>query len=369
MNILIRADSSLQIGTGHIMRCITLADFLKKNGCKIKFICRDLKGNIISLIESKGYPVFKLFNRNEENTCVPKDNSHSHWLEVSWQEDADETVEIIKEHSDPIDLMIVDHYAIDSQWERVINKFVKKIMVIDDLADRYHQCDILLDQNLIQNMNKRYEKLVSDKSVCLIGPKYALLRPEFEKARQMKFGQIEEIRRLFVFFGGVDRTNETTKTLNAIKLLKMANLHVDVVVGSSNPHKEIVRALCNSMKNTQFYCQINNMAELMAMADLAVSAGGSTTWERFSVGLPSLTIAVARNQIPIAEASQSFGIDNYLGISKEVFVEKISKSLFNTFKDITQLNNSKQTCMKLVDGRGVNRVGTLILNNGESIWI
>ena len=168
--IVFRVDSSIQIGSGHLMRCLTLADNLN---CETKtlFIARDLDGNLNNMI-SRRFKLSVLPKKNHNNL-----NGYEKWLTVSQEQDAQETIEIIKNLK--IDLLIVDSYAIDEKWENLIRPYVKRIMVIDDLANRKHDCDILLDQNFYCNASNRYKKIVSENCQLLLGPKYVLLRDEF----------------------------------------------------------------------------------------------------------------------------------------------------------------------------------------------
>src|SRR4030067_2476328 len=145
MKVCFRVDSSSLIGTGHVMRCLTLAEWLKKNDCEIGFICRELPGNLCHLVELRGFKLQRLPHdgtiHGSENVDRKKNNFHSDWLSVSWQNDADTSANLLRSES-PIDWVIVDHYAIDEKWEKIMRSHAKKVMVIDDLADRRHDCDL-----------------------------------------------------------------------------------------------------------------------------------------------------------------------------------------------------------------------------------
>ncbi|MBO8159077.1 UDP-2,4-diacetamido-2,4,6-trideoxy-beta-L-altropyranose hydrolase [Thermosyntropha sp.] len=326
--IIFRTDSAFIIGSGHLMRCLTLADELRNKGAEVKFICRNLPGNIIEVAEQRGYQIYMLPYENKSQ-IIPDD--YSTWLGADFRRDAEETVRILKQESP--DWIIIDHYAIDIKWEQIVRPYVKKIMVIDDLANRQHDCDLLLDQNLVENMEKRYEGLVPPHCVKLLGPSYALLRPEFREARKKLKKRDGTVRRILIFFGGSDPTNETEKALKAVLMLNRPDITVDVVVGKANPHKEKIKKLCDVYPNVNYYCQVNNMAELMAEADLAIGAGGATTWERCYMGLPSLVITVAKNQEDTARYLEKLGIVRYAGIAEEVsedfLYDEIRKMLSN----------------------------------------
>ncbi|NDH50036.1 MAG: UDP-2,4-diacetamido-2,4,6-trideoxy-beta-L-altropyranose hydrolase, partial [Proteobacteria bacterium] len=174
MKAFFRVDASLEIGTGHVMRCLTLAHTLQDYGIENEFLCRKLDGNLINKIQNEGFKVHELDNAHKNNG---KDGlEHSHWLKTTQQNDAEDCIKIIE--SKGVDWLIVDHYALDSQWEIALKPFTKKMLVIDDLADRAHDCNILLDQNFSRT-HQEYEPLVTKECRLLLGTKYALLRPEF----------------------------------------------------------------------------------------------------------------------------------------------------------------------------------------------
>ncbi|MGE7695961.1 UDP-2,4-diacetamido-2,4,6-trideoxy-beta-L-altropyranose hydrolase [Lysinibacillus sp. NPDC094177] len=317
MNVFIRVDASIEMGTGHVMRCLTLAHRLEKEGKNIAFICRRAEGDCIDLLGQQGFYVYKL-----------PINKGSLWTYVSeqWEKDAEETIEILRQHY--VEMLIIDHYSIDFKWELAIRPFTKEIMIIDDLANRQHDCDILLDQNFYLNMDSRYDGLVPSTAKLLLGPTNALLREEFIEAKKYIKSFKGKIERLFVFFGGSDPTNETEKVLLAIKpIIDHYNLVVDVVVGNSNPNKLKIKRLCNEIEKAHYHCQVNNIAELMTHADLAIGAGGATTWERIFLQLPTIVIAVAENQIEIAKATHQKGVCIYLGLWNEVFIKDIQNAI------------------------------------------
>ncbi|MBH0164041.1 UDP-2,4-diacetamido-2,4,6-trideoxy-beta-L-altropyranose hydrolase [Fictibacillus sp. 7GRE50] len=353
MNIVFRVDSSNIIGTGHIMRCLTLAHQFKLFGAKVVFISRTHKGNICNIIEEQGFKVHRLNISNK--ICNDKSVLHSSWLGVTFEEDAMETIKCIQ--NEKVDLLVVDHYAIDSRWEKKVKEVVPSIMVIDDLADRSHMADFLLDQNLYQDINTRYTNKLPNYCKKFLGPEFALLRQEF--SLHQKKNQIidkNKIKRILIFFGGSDPTNETEKVLKALKNMELSNIIIDVVVGQSNSKKEKIKQLCSKLKNGNFHCQINNMAELMSKSDFAIAAGGSFTWERYCIGLPGITIAVAENQIKLIEDAQLLGIDMYLGESKNVTVDLISEVVSRIIVSPFDILSMSQKAQTIVDGNGAIKI-------------
>lgn len=329
MNIIFRVDASINIGSGHVMRCLTLAKQLQKKNAKVYFISRVLEGNLIDFIKEKGFEV-KTLSKNDK--VLNNLEGYQKWLTVSQQFDVEQTIQILTDLDISIDLLVIDSYAIDIEWENKIRPYVKKIMVIDDLANRKHDCDILLDQNFYLNMEERYNGLVPINCKLFLGPRYVILREEFYEVKKHLRHRNGNIKNIFVFFGGIDITNETMKTLRAIILLKQKDIVVNVVVGKNNPYKESIEKFCRKYDNINYYCQVDNMAELMNEADLAIGAGGTTTWERCFLGLPSLVIAVAENQIEIAKNCDG-KILIYLGVNLEIDEKDIYKYIKGIKKD------------------------------------
>lgn len=325
MNIAIRTDSSTLIGSGHLMRCLTLAERYRKDGNLVTFVCRDLPGNMAYLVSDKGFALTMLPAAEER----PDLTGYAKWLTVTQEQDADETIAAIKKIG-LIDRLVVDSYAIDSIWEKRLRSYVTKIMVIDDLANRQHDCDILLDQNFYLNKESRYQGLVPEYCQLLLGPKYALLREEFYQVRKSMRVRDGQLRNILVFYGGVDATDETSKAIQALQTLQdtgaLHDVQVTVVVGASNERKEDIASRCKQA-GFQYLCQVSNMAELMEEADLMLGAGGSTTWERCFLGLPAIVTAIAENQVQICEDCAKEGLIFYLGYWDKVRQEDICKAI------------------------------------------
>jgi UDP-2,4-diacetamido-2,4,6-trideoxy-beta-L-altropyranose hydrolase len=359
MEVVIRADASVTMGSGHIMRCLTLADELQKRGAKVSFICRDHSGNLNSLLETKGFTVACLAETADMLSAKPNAVSHACGLGVSWEEDASETIAVLGDKR-PV-WLIVDHYALDRRWEQKLRPHVGKIMVIDDLADRPHDCDLLLDQNFYHAMDTRYGDLVAQNCRKLLGPKYALLRPEFIAARQSQRQRDWRVGRILVFFGGVDPTNETGKVLRALANIAERQFEVDVVVGAGNPFKKQIQKLCLKNAGFHYHCQIDNMAELMVAADLAIGAGGSTTWERCALGLPALVVTVAENQRELAYCAADKGLIFHLGDSESV-ASKFIQDAVRIFCSVpATLRCCAEIGLTMVDAKGVQRVAGILV--------
>lgn len=355
MNIVFRVDASSEIGTGHVMRCLTLADLLREKGAQVSFVCQEIEGHLCDYIESKNYSCWRI-------SC---DN-----LKFVVQEDAEKTVRLLEIKAKKVDLVICDHYQIDYLWVQLIRKVVPKIIVIDDLANRSHDCDVLLDQNYYEDFETRYDLLVPNDCVKLLGPQYLLLRKEFLHAVNHSKERNGTVQRILVFFGGSDPTNETEKCLLALQKLEMEHngillkdIHIDVVVGYANPKRFLIEEICQQM-DIHFYCQIDYIAELMAKADLSIGAGGVTMWERMVVGLPALTVIVADNQQETVEAASKFGAVWNLGWHENVKVANYADNIKECFEYPERLKSISEKGIELVGHKGTqqNWIDKFILN-------
>jgi UDP-2,4-diacetamido-2,4,6-trideoxy-beta-L-altropyranose hydrolase len=316
MRIAFRTDASIEIGTGHMMRCLTLAEELRDKGADPAFISRELSGHLCDMAEKKGYRVFRLPGTGAD-----------------WQQDAQETSQAIVKGGGPVSWLIVDHYGIGRNWEKQLQPLAHRVMVIDDLADRPHDCDVLLDQNLHQDAESRYAGLLPAGCTALLGPGYALLRREFREARRTLRQRDGSVKRILVFLGGSDQSNETAKVIAALQMLNRPDIAVDVVIGSINPHKSKIMQACSDLPLTTCLEQVSNMAELMSNADLAIGAGGTATWERCFLGLPSISIVIADNQGEITETVAAAGATVNLGQAGRTDPSQIAKAVGELIAD------------------------------------
>ncbi len=342
MRIAFRVDATTRTGTGHLMRCLTLAHELEKRGADIEFVCRKLVDHLAELILSKSYKLCILPNTESKNVDYCH---HADWLEAHWQEDATQTLLKVK----GADWLVIDHYAIDEKWESILHPHVDKLMVIDDLADRKHNCDMLLDQNYYIDGETRYENLVDKNCELMLSPKYALLREEFAFARARVERSYKSAARVLIFFGGVDANNDSGKAAEALVDFKG---EVVIVAGAANANYALLKKFCADRKNFKLFKTVNSMADLMTKADVAIGGGGSTTWERAALGLPTLAWAIADNQMPILADMEK------LGAVKLTSAKGLAKSL----KALTR-ENLKQMSMKgmaLCDAEGATRVANKI---------
>lgn len=352
MKVVIRSDASLNIGAGHIMRCLTLAKALVEDGATVEFICREHPGHLIEKIRQEGFCVHTLpveaFDYSDSDTVQHK-LFHADWLGASQQQDAEQCRPVL-ENIMP-DWLVVDHYAIDHIWQARLSDCFKKLMVIDDLGDRKHVCDLLLDQNYGAAPDK-YHDLVPETCKTLTGTDYALLRPEFAQWRAISLKRRDvskRINNLLITLGGVDPDNYTGAILAQLAKTSLPDdIEITVVMGATAPHIKAIQAQAMNMPvKTLVKTNVTNMAELMSNADLAIGAAGATTWERCCLGLPTIQLVIAENQRQIAEA---------LAKVNAILVLESLYDLPDLIKSAQLcLNDLSGVCRQIVDGNGVLR--------------
>lgn len=323
MKIAIRVDASEEIGTGHLMRCFCLATELISIAEDIRFISYQIPDYFCNLLNESGYSVVKIDYELYSNEYQVRGKISD---SVNQKLDSEATLNALS-CDEKWDLLIVDHYQLDARWESDLRKVVDKIMVIDDLANRSHDCDVLLDQNFYNNLQTRYVGLVPEHCKCFLGPSYLLLRREFLVEKSKLRARNGSINRVLVFFGGSDPTNETQKVIDAIDLLNASELQFDIVIGAANPRLNNFKSMQFNYENVRFYFQVNNMAELIQKADLAIGAGGSAMWERCYLGIPSIITITAHNQKETTEAVASKHAIFLLGYSDAVEAKDYLRSI------------------------------------------
>lgn len=373
MQVAFRADASLQIGTGHVMRCLTLADALAARGADCQFICRAHAGNLIDFIGGKGYVAHALSIPHEASVAstAPRpeastsDLAHSHWLGATQAQDAEDCAHILAAQRP--DWLIVDHYALDARWERVLAPYYRKLMVIDDLADRPHASDLLLDQNFGRDAAD-YRSLVPADCRLLCGSQYALLRPEFAALRPYSLQRRARpaLRELLITMGGVDKDNATGQVLQALRNCPLpADCRITVVMGATAPWLDEVRTQAQDMPwPTRVRVGVSDMAQLMADSDLAIGAAGATSWERSCLGLPTIMLVLAENQRKVAQGLEQSGGVKLIKLDQSATTQ-LSELLIPLMDDPTQLLNMSHHAASFVDGSGVDAVMRQMEDGGD----
>lgn len=359
MRVAFRCDASTLIGTGHVARCLSLADALARGGADVSFVSRELPGNLCELITARGHVVHRLpaphFSCDAGNGLA-----HAHWLGVDWQRDAQEALAALGP-AVAGDWLVVDHYALDARWEREAGAGRKRAL-IDDLADREHCGALLLDQNL-EASAERYRTRISADARLLLGPRYALLRPEFAPLRAQARSRDGSIHRVLLNFGGADTANHTLAALQAVAASRLRAVTVDVVLGPLHPDPDAVRRVAASLPDCSVTQAVPELGTHMAVADLAIGAGGGTVWERACLGLPAVLLPTAANQ----RAQVAAFVDCGAGLSlahEPGWPAALSALLDVLATQPAWLRQLSVNSARLVDGRGAERVAREILSSG-----
>lgn len=352
LRVVFRTDASIQIGTGHVMRCLTLADALVAKGVQCTFICREHPGNLIEHIRSKGHGVHIL----PLGHGVDASPAHSAWLGATQALDLEVCVPLLVKLQP--DWLVVDHYALDARWEVEAGKVCDNLMVIDDLADRPHACQLLLDQTFGRKA-KDYQALIPEDCILLCGSSYALLRPEFAQLRsysQQRRLQ-PQLKHLLITMGGVDKHNVTAQVLNALRGCPLpTDCEITVVMGATAPWLADVQQQAQTMPWQSRVCVgVNNMAQLMADSDLAIGAAGATSWERCCLGLPTIMLVLAENQRAVADGLVTVGASLVFELNNS-FVHQLVSSIAEICGSETKLMRMSQAARSVVDGQGLGAV-------------
>jgi len=348
MKAVFRVDGNSGIGLGHMSRCLSLAEQLKIREVDCTFISRALPRAVSARILQSG---FRLALVSDEEPHGP-DSSHSRHP-IDAEQDA---ISTIASMSGPTDWLVVDSYAIDHVWEALLRPHTRWIMAIDDLADRSHNCDIIVDHNVPDSTNNPYADLTPRNCLPLIGPRYALLPAVFGHARGRLQGSLEDRSGILIFFGGGDDHGLTELALTAMTTGPLSRARVTVVVGGSNPDARKLFRMARQRPMTTALGTLPHLADLMSTSALAIGAGGVTSLERICLGLPSLVTTIAVNQIRSTQRLASLGLLRYLGHWPVIDPASIAESTEALLEDAHWRHRSNALGMELVDGRGASRV-------------
>ena len=348
MRILIRADASPTIGSGHIARCLTLARVLRKQGSHVAFACRQLPGHRLDALSAEGFETFALpeFYPGED----PQQAIESM---LPWQADIDALDLLLEDHAE-FDWIIVDHYGLDHHWQTAARRWAPRIAAVDDLATRRYSVDLLLNQNL-SGLSDNYTPLLPEGCRTLLGPRYAMLREEFDcPAIEIK----PEARRVLVNFGGFDAAMQTHHAMLA--LADFTELEVDFVAGVDNPAWAQMQALAQTRPNWRLHSFVSDFHQRMIEADLFIGAGGGTSWERAALGLPTICIAVSNNQQVNGEVMAAAGAHVFMGAREQVSVAQLRDAIGFVAANFYLRQSLAERSRQMVDGRGALRVAAAL---------
>lgn len=340
MIIAIRVDASHRIGGGHLARCLALSDALQRRGARVEVIIR----------RSEGSEGFDLVHRG----VTP------HWLSPE-EPDDEGTRRILRGLDERPSWLVVDHYGLAAPWERSVADVVDRILVIDDLADRPHDCDILLDQSSLET--DRYAALVPARCRIVLGLEHALLRPEFAEARAVQRPRAPGMRSLLVSLGGADPDNVTLAVLHGYQRLARGAPPLVVVAGHHNPHIASLTAAAAGDERITLRVGVERMSELLLASDLAIGALGVSTWERCCLGVPSLVVGLTPMQDQLAEQLAHRGLVRYLGPARLLTPASYQAALEDALRAPEGLHDLAARGRSMVDGRGAERVAAILMDD------
>lgn len=356
MKVAFRADASVQIGAGHVVRCKTLADELHNRGAEVRFICSELSGNLLRLLQDAGYQAIILQSRFGS----PDGARGGSAVGAKAQSvDAMQTIQELTRFE--ADWLVVDHYQLDAEWESLVRPHVRHLLVIDDLADRKHDCDAVLDPTYGETAG-RYEGLVGTDTYCMCGSQYALLRPQFLARRPSCVTSIPSAQemRVHVFFGSTDLANHTRR-FSDLLLDHFAGLEISAVVGPDYGFQDQLRVLSEAHRGRfSWQSGVGDMAASMAACHVAFGAPGGATWERAALGLPAAYLAVSRSQEKILERLDANGLCIYLGAADQITDDAFLGGMRAFLTDTKSLENMGARGLQAIDAKGVQRVADLM---------
>lgn len=354
--VVIRCDASVAVGSGHVMRCLALAEALAARGAPPLFICRELPGHLAELIRRRGFDV-ALLPPPAYPFAPPADAPvHASWLGVSWAQDAAETRAALEAAGAPAVWLVVDSYAIDERWAAALRPVARHILAIDDLGDRPLGADLVLDTGLDAAALRAARR--TDRA-ALLGPRYALVDPLYVALRPQAKARAVPPRRILVSLGGADTLGVTLTVMEALLALHRPGLEADVVLPRSAPAFAKAQRIAEQCPWMRLSDQVPSLAPLMLAADLAVGAAGGTSWERLCLGLPAAVLTLADNQHPVATALQRHRLARWIGDARTLEPAALRVALAEAL-DAPADPDWISRAQAVVDGRGAERVAAVI---------
>lgn len=342
-----RTDASLDIGSGHVVRCLTLADALRDAGARCRFVCRAQPGDWIERIAARGHAVQALPAATDDFAPADREPAHAAWLGARWPDDAAQTLTALA--GETSDWLVVDHYALDARWEAALRPAARRCLVIDDLADRPHDADLLLDQSVHADAERRYRRLVTGRCDLRLGPAHALLRPVFDTPpARPRDGRVQ---RVLAYFGGNDQHHLAGQALQA--LARFPQLQADLVLGADHPQRQAL--LAERVPNVQVHEFHPDLPAAMAAADLALGCCGMAAWERCAMGLPSLVCVNADNQRGDTAALQALGALRSLGEAAALSADDWAAALDQALADPAGVAAMARAAAAVVAGHAAHR--------------
>lgn len=347
--VIFRADANHAVGSGHVSRCHKLAKQLVMLGANVAFVSRRQRSRVPTIADG-----MSVIHFDAVAALGGEDRPSSMQSSVASElSDAERTVGAFPAKPDWV---VVDSYELGATWEAAVRSQCGRLAVIDDLG-RPHDCDLLIDPNWHGSKTEtRYAGRVSPLTQSLLGPDFALLDPAFAKSRVSPTNRQGKVKRVLVYFGGSDQYGLTPLALTVLAKPEFARLEVDVVIGATNKASPLGNAVAINRPGVTVYEHQNSLAKLLAGVDVAIGAVGGTTWERMCLGVPSLTVVIADNQLETANDLAAAGLIDLLGHATNVTEETLAQGLRELLNAPERRQRMADAGQALVDGRGAERV-------------
>jgi UDP-2,4-diacetamido-2,4,6-trideoxy-beta-L-altropyranose hydrolase len=333
--MLVRADASVEIGTGHVMRCVALAQGWRDSGGEVCFAQAETTPALAKRLEIEGFDTLAID------------------FKAGSTGDARHTVELARARSSS--WIVVDGYGFGAEYQNLLKHADMKVLLLDDYGQSPdYSAQYVLNQNFSAD-TRLYDRRALDTRL-LLGPSYALLRREYKKWREWQREIPVAARKVLVTLGGSDPKNATANVIGALQGISDLDFEVKVLVGQSNPHVKALQTLCENRGSMRLLLAADDMPDLMSWADIAITGGGTTLWETAFMGLPSLVLVLAENQVASARACDEAGVCKSLGRVEGLTDKALVEELWRLAVDQTLRQEMSRRGRTLVDGLGCDRV-------------
>lgn len=343
-----RADASSEIGTGHVMRCLAIAEELISRGKKASFVCEQIPNDLVIKLDEKNIPLLKISPPAKVNFNA--NDIYSRWLTASEEDDAQACLKVMTD----IEGVFVDHYAIGKTWEELILKRCQNLMVMDDLCNRPHHCQNLVDYNVYAG-EKDYSRWVSKTTSLLTGSLYAPIRRDLQALRPQVKNHRGQVKSVVISFGGADQAGHTLRAVEGLAQAQLRPEKVRVILNPSSPTQAAVQSLCEKM-GYKLSAPTANIGQVLLESDLALGAGGVSQVERSFLGVPSLITFIAENQALLSQSMSALGICKLLGDGSAMTAYSWAQEIDIHSQNFEWLTVTQTKGLQLFDGQGCARI-------------
>ena len=363
--VAVRVDASANWGTGHLKRCMSLASALAEAGAQVLFVCRAVDAVAANTLQGHAWAVHWLDQGlhappSSSPTNPPRLSDARQGVELN--QDARKTAEALTEWAP--DWVVVDHYELDASWHLAVRTALAcRVLVIDDLADRPIDADVLINHNWDPGHKTKYADRVQRPPTWLTGPRFALISPAYRHIKRQT--RHDRVRSIGIFLGGTDPGGHTAKVLQACRLAGFDG-PIEIASTSVNPHLKTLEQACSADSNVTLTLDQPDLVSFFERHDLHIGAGGGATWERCCAGVPTIGVVLAANQMATLPGLASLGAVLLARLDEETQPQDLltlTAALKQLLPDNVRRDALSRRAAELVDGRGAQRVALSILGD------